>query len=264
MAFRIVCSIGLGWLLLPAFTNARLADEKATEASAKTKQADKQPDVAMVVQAIIRCTNDFRKAEDQKAVEVNPKLTQAAQAFADFMARTDKYGHEADGKSPAERATLHEYEHCIISENIAYRFSSTGFKSEELAQGFFKGWQDSPGHRKNMLDADVTETGVAVAQSKETGNYYAVQMFGRPKSLTIEFKITNNLKSELSYTIADRTFTLPPRHTRTHQECRQPELRFSFSDGEKAAVTEKTYRPTNGAEYVVCADTSGAPIVDKK
>ena len=42
-----------------------------------------------------------------------------------------------------------------------------------------------------MLDADATETGISVARSEHTGYYYAVQMFGRPKSDAIEFQISN-------------------------------------------------------------------------
>jgi len=39
-----------------------------------------------------------------------------------------------------------------------------------------------------MLDPDVTEIGVAIAQSEESQYFYAVQVFGRPKSLSIAFQ----------------------------------------------------------------------------
>ena len=85
-----------------------------------------------------------------------------AQAFADYMARTDRYGHTADGNQPSDRAKARGYDYCIVLENIAYAFNSEGFTGEKLAGQFVTGWQNSPGHRRNMLDPDVTETGVAV------------------------------------------------------------------------------------------------------
>ena len=45
---------------------------------------------------------------------------------------------------------------------------AAGFATEALGKAFVEGWKKSPGHRRNMLDADVTETGVAVARSDKT------------------------------------------------------------------------------------------------
>jgi uncharacterized protein YkwD len=42
-----------------------------------------------------------------------------------------------------------------------------------------EGWKRSPGHRRNLLAREATQTGVAVARSDQ-GYYYAVQLFGRP------------------------------------------------------------------------------------
>lgn len=44
------------------------------------------------------------------------------------------------------------------------------------------------GHRTNMLDADVVETGVAIAPRTYKGHsdYFAVQLFGRPRSASVK------------------------------------------------------------------------------
>jgi uncharacterized protein YkwD len=42
------------------------------------------------------------------------------------------------------------------------------------------GWMDSPGHRRNILDKDFTEIGVAVGYSVDGRPYYC-QVFGRPQ-----------------------------------------------------------------------------------
>ena len=57
-----------------------------------------------------------------------------------------------------------------------------GFRPDELAQRLFDGWVQSPPHRRNLLDGDMTDVGTAVAQSRRSGRYYAVQLFGRPRS----------------------------------------------------------------------------------
>src|SRR5262249_23915200 len=140
---------------------------------------------------IIGRTNAFRKEQGREKVRRDAKLTRAAEYFAGYMARTDRYGHSADGQRPAARATKYGYAWCIVLENIAYEYNSRGFTTAELAEGFFEGWKNSPGHRRNMLDPDVTDTGVAVARSDKTGYYYAVQMFGRPKSKAVKFRVAN-------------------------------------------------------------------------
>ena len=159
---------------------------------------------------IVTKSNSFRQEHGTKPVKVNSKLVETAQYFASYMARTDNYGHRADGKRPSERAQAHGYNYCLVAENIAYQFSSAGFKTEELANRFVEGWKTSPPHRENMLDADVRETGVAIARGERTGYWYAVQLFGRPKSAALEFKIANESDATIQYSIKDRSFELPP------------------------------------------------------
>src|SRR5205085_9863408 len=125
---------------------------------------------------------------------------------------------------PADRAKEHGYDYCIVLENIAYQYDSTGFTTEKLGGGFFTGWKESPGHRRNMLDPDVTETGVAIARSADTGYYYAVQLFGRPKSLRIEFRIANSTGAVVRYKVGDREYDLPPGVVMTHEVCRPTDV----------------------------------------
>jgi len=228
---------GLGFVLVGPIADAAAKEET--------------PDLPKSVQLIIDQTNEFRKEEKRPAVQMNKELTKAAEYFAQFMAKTGKYGHEADEKKPADRAKEHGYDYCIVLENIAKVFNSEGFSTDALASQLVKGWKESPGHRKNMLDPDVTDTGVAIARSEETGYYYAVQMFGRPKSKMLEFQIANRSDVEVEYKIEDEEFKLAPRITRTHQVCRPPEVAFKgpkelaetkplkLAGGEKLAITGK-------------------------
>ena len=139
-------------------------------------------DIPAVERAVIEGTNRFRHEEGLASVRPDSTLDRTAREFADYLARTDRFDHEADGRTPALRARAHGYDYCLVAENIAYQFDSRGFTTSALARGLVQGWKDSPGHRRNMLDKRVVDTGVAVARSAHSGRFYAVQMFGRRRA----------------------------------------------------------------------------------
>jgi uncharacterized protein YkwD len=206
MRMPVFVLIGVFGLGTPAPVRAQSTDESQSE-TIKNEGAKRTAPVSKterVSAAIVEKTNEFRDAQGLAPVERNKELSEAAQYFAEFMAKSGQYGHSADGNRPAERASKFGYEYCIVLENIAYQYNSAGFEEGELGAKFFEGWKESPGHRKNMLDVDVTQTGVAVAQSSDTGYYYAVQMFGRPKSQAIEFAVANQADNAVSYRIESR------------------------------------------------------------
>lgn len=178
---------------------------------------------------------------------------EAARYFAEYMARTGQFSHDADGMVPATRAQKHGYDYCIVSENIANRYSSGGATTRDLAQGFVEGWKKSSGHRKNMLDPDVTETGAAVARGVKPGDYYAVQMFGRPSSRAIKFSIANQTNVAIRYRIESRIYSLAPRQTRTHAHCRSEELRFDWPHGQQ----DNTIAPKDGERLAIVRSDSG-------
>lgn len=243
-----------GWMLAPAaFGQRHEAEDVEVIRPPKVKPAEteKKPELARVVERIVEKTNRFRKEQGKSEVRTSAKLAAAARYFADFVARTDRYGHRADGSRPADRAEKHGYDYCIVLENVAYQYRSSGFTTEELGGGFFEGWKNSQGHRKNMLDADVTDTGVAVARSEKTGYYYAVQMFGRPKSKAVEFQISNEAGTEIRYRIGDEPFSLPPLYTRTHTRCRPADVKIQFPDDKEKG---ETVRPAGGERFVVTRD----------
>jgi uncharacterized protein YkwD len=105
-------------------------------------------DRAAAIEFIVKGTNHFRRQNDKASITTNKLLAKTAQQFADFMAGTDRYGHQADGRTPAERVVANGYEYCLVAENIAMRYSPAGYETATLAEGFVKGWIDSPEHRK--------------------------------------------------------------------------------------------------------------------
>jgi uncharacterized protein YkwD len=230
----VLLVLTLGWLL-PSTTGAQ------------------PPDLAEAVQRLISRVNAFRQHEGRSPVAINPQLSTTAQDFATFMAHTGQFSHAADGQTPEVRAQAHGYDPCLIAENIAYQHNSAGFTTEALAQGFFEGWQRSPEHRENLLDPAVTETGVGAARSAETGAYYAVQLFGRPKSQQIVLQITNTSHQAIPYTVDGQTMSLPPQSTRTHQQCRPAEVTFRWPGTQEP----KTVHAGHGGRYTIVPGGAG-------
>jgi hypothetical protein len=176
------------------------------------------------VARIVDLVNAFRDRQGLPALATDRRLAQAAAGYADYMARTDRYGHEADGREPSQRASAAGYEWCAVSENLAWFSSTQPIDLEALAANFVDGWEKSPGHRRNMADPEVVQTGVGVARSGTSGRWYAVQLFGRPKSMQRRFRIENGAGVELSYEVGGERYTLPPQTNRTHEECRSTTL----------------------------------------
>ena len=199
----------------------------------ETKDDASKADSVQVGKQIVEQTNAFREEQGLEPLKTDPQLTKTAEYFASYMARTGRYGHNADENTPAQRAQERGYDYCIVLENIGYAYASTGFTSQELSQQFMDGWKNSKGHRKNMMDPDVSEIGVAVA-ADEQGQYFAVQMFGRPGSEKIQFEVSNRSQQEVTYAVrrrnSQRSFTLPPLTTRTHQMCRPSAVDFGWTE----------------------------------
>jgi uncharacterized protein YkwD len=245
----IICLIGL---VSAAEVGGVRADgqpiTRVVRASSRSVQTEKSAAVERVADMIVKQTNRFRRRKGREAVTVNAELTETAREFADFMAETDKYGHEADGTRPWERARKHKYVYCALSENIAMERTFADRSVAHLARFFVSGWERSPGHRKNLLDPDVLETGVAVAVSENSGICYAVQMFGRPKSATITFQIENNTDHEVTYRIGTTSATLHPEGTDIVPQCVPTDVVFTWprSEGESA-----TFHPAEGDRFII-------------
>jgi uncharacterized protein YkwD len=253
-----------GLIFGPASAFGQSVREEHTEAvqppATRSAASAATPDLARVKQEILDLTNQFRRQEGRGDLKTEPHLSAAAQDFADFMARTDKYGHTADGKEPWERGKEHGYAYCLFLENIAYQYSSAGFKTDELARNFMESWEHSPPHRKNLLDPDIYDIGIGVACSSKTGRYYAVQDFGRPKSEEIVFKVTNQSGESIKYAVDGQVQTIEPRYTITHERCRPPEVSFQPANG-KEPVGTKLYHPHAGAHYVIQRAQGGSYVV---
>ena len=105
--------------------------------------------------------NAYRKQKGLKPVTLNAELTTAAKAHARDLAKWDRISHYgSDGSNPWDRVKRAGYNARVAAENVG-----TGQISIEEV---FKGWQESPGHNKNLLMPDVEHIGIALVQEPKT------------------------------------------------------------------------------------------------
>jgi uncharacterized protein YkwD len=103
-------------------------------------------------------------------IRAHLQLDAAAQRHADWMAENDKMSHTgAGGSSFWDRLKQADYHGRGGGENIA-----AGYK---LPKDTFRGWMNSEGHRRNILNPDWDDIGLAYAKSEKTGRIYWCAVF---------------------------------------------------------------------------------------
>lgn len=261
---RLLCLCCTVFWFLPSTVNAQRSQEARIDFGVPVvdRPTQQEPNLTLAKQLIIEGTNAFRSDHGQKPVRLNPDLEASATAFAHFMATNDKYGHTADGHEPWERAHLAGYDYCLMDENIAYALDPAGFTTQRLVDIFIHGWENSPEHRKNLLDPDIVDIGVAIAYDQKTDKYYAVQDFGRPKSMAYRFTLRNDTDAEIQYRVDDKDFKLPPHYRMVHQRGRQSSVAVTIK-GPDGKERVETLQPINGQSFTVRESESGPPTISK-
>lgn len=127
----------------------------------------------MTADNVINLVNKARINVDEAVLVKNELLQKAAEKKAQDMIDNDYFAHVSpDGKDPWFWIESQGYDYRLAGENLAINYSNT--KEQQ------KAWMDSPLHRKNILNADYREIGVAVKEGVIDGHKtnVAVQMFG--------------------------------------------------------------------------------------
>jgi uncharacterized protein YkwD len=117
--------------------------------------------------------NAERRHQGLRPLVFSAQLNQMARIQAQNMAYYQKMAHvlpNATLPTLGDRAHYVGYSYGRIAENVALGYPN--------AETVVEGWMNSRGHRQNILDAGVVETGIAVARSATGGLYYC-QVFGR-------------------------------------------------------------------------------------
>lgn len=134
-------------------------------------------EAAITPKEVIEMVNDSRQTEGLEVLVENKKLSQAAEAKVEDMLKEKYFAHNSpSGKTPWFWIEETGYDYRYAGENLAMDFKN--------AQDQHAAWMKSPTHKKNILNSDFREIGVAVKQGFIEGHLaiITVQEFGTPMS----------------------------------------------------------------------------------
>lgn len=122
----------------------------------------------------LRLLNQYRRQKNRRPVVVNRKLTIAAERHSQYQAQQGKLTHTGPKgyRTVEDRLAKAKYTGwTMYAENVLYE---GGDGSAETA---FEMWRTSPGHNRNMLNAQAEEIGIARVRSRD-GLWYWTTDFG--------------------------------------------------------------------------------------
>ena len=133
-------------------------------------------------EAVLTAVNAARAKAGCPALVMNTRLVAAAKGHATAMAVQNFFGHAGtDGSRFSGRIKAQGYSYRAAAENIAAGQSSAG--------AVVASWLQSSGHRRNILNCQLRDTGIAVVYqpddkplrgSRYPLRYYWVQVFAAP------------------------------------------------------------------------------------
>jgi len=158
----------------------------------------------IVANEMIQFANDARIENNLPALVVNDVLVNSATQKGNDMLLREYFAHDTpDGKKPWNFINKKEYDYVFAGENLAMDFVS----GVMIHEAFMK----SPSHRRNILDPDYKEIGVAVVNGKMFGNDtdILVMFFGtqRHELLAMENakKITSSVSNVVETSLPNNT-----------------------------------------------------------
>ena len=118
-------------------------------------------------QSALAGVNAFRTKNGLKPLALDARLSRAAAVQSQDQARRSAIGHYgSDGSKPRDRAVRAGYHPKITAENVA-----SGQKS---FADVLLGWEESSGHRHNLLLPEVSDAGVAMAKNQDGRAYWTL------------------------------------------------------------------------------------------
>ncbi len=142
--------------LTPASANA--PSERAPKGALSDRDYSR---AALNPEAARDAINNYRRTKGLKPLKLDAELTTAARAHAQDLAKWDRISHYgSDGSNPWDRVKRAGYNAKLAAENVG-----TG---QATFDEVMKGWQNSPGHNKNLLQAEAQHIGLALVHDPKT------------------------------------------------------------------------------------------------
>jgi len=174
---KIATAVLCGLFLLSPGARPQVHSENRPPRPTPVASSSNSPHPSADEQVLLDSTNRERAAEGLQPLRWDNALAEAARQHAQVMVSQNLLLHQCLNEAPLdERAAQAGAKFSMIAENIA-----VGPNAAEIHDG----WMHSAGHRKNILNADVTAIGIAVVRGNV--GMFAVQDFSRPvESLSLQ------------------------------------------------------------------------------
>ncbi|WP_345241657.1 CAP domain-containing protein [Pontibacillus salipaludis] len=118
---------------------------------------------------VVELTNKERKKQGLPALKADAELRGVAQKKSEDMVKNDYFSHNSPRYgSPFEMMQNFGIDYKTAAENIA--------AGQQTPEKVVQQWMNSSGHRKNILNKNVTHIGIGIAEGGEMGIYWT-QMF---------------------------------------------------------------------------------------
>lgn len=162
-------------MLVPAAAMAVTVRLDRTVVQAATPgRAQCQPTSGAENAAIASATSDQRRGRGLKAVRPSARLAQAAARHACDMARRGLMAHHGSTtRGPAQRVRQAGYHPALTAENIA-----AGPFGLAQVLGV---WNQSPGHRHNILLPEIREVGIGRAVAEDGRTVFWAAVYAAPR-----------------------------------------------------------------------------------
>jgi len=129
-----------------------------------------------IAKALFKLVNEERSARGTLKLTWDEKLARVSRAHSLDMARRDFFSHASPGGATlADRLRADGVTWVSTAENLGM---NRGFS--DPAADCVKGWLESPGHRRNMLNAEFRRAGVAVARRADMTFFFTMVFRAHP------------------------------------------------------------------------------------
>lgn len=117
-------------------------------------------------QRVYELTNQFRLRAGFNPLSLNLRLCQAAQKHSEEMAKFNYLSHTGYyGSTLISRIQAVHYQFSYLAENIGWNY--------QTPERALKGWINSHGHYKNLINPNFLEIGIGYSGA------FCTQVFGR-------------------------------------------------------------------------------------
>jgi uncharacterized protein YkwD len=129
-------------------------------------------EIATLEQQCLDEVNRQRAAHDLAPLELSVDLLEVARFYSRRMAEEKFFAHiDPQGRNVRNRVDAAGIKWRVLGENLAY---TNGYVNPVAAS--MRGWMESPGHRKNILDPDYRRTAIG-AWITDSGTVFFTEIF---------------------------------------------------------------------------------------